>query len=62
LGKIRDVSTTGIALILKRPFERGTLLFIDLSTNPNRTTTSPDSAPRNHGSLHSITPLRGQLS
>jgi PilZ domain len=35
LGTIRDVSTTGIALILTRPFEPGTLLFIDLSANPN---------------------------
>ena len=35
LGTIYNVSTTGIALILKRPFEPGTLLFIDLSANPN---------------------------
>jgi hypothetical protein len=35
LGTIRNVSTTGIAMILKRPFEPGTLLFIDLSANPN---------------------------
>jgi PilZ domain len=35
LGTIRDVSSNGIALILKRPFEPGTLLFVDLSANPN---------------------------
>jgi hypothetical protein len=32
-GRVRDISQGGVALILRRPFERGTNLILDLATN-----------------------------
>jgi hypothetical protein len=42
LGTVRDVSPGGIAVILERRFEPGTILIVEASENPN---TAPESRP-----------------
>jgi len=41
LGRVRDVSPGGIALILNRRFQPGTMLVVDLSTKAEETRRLP---------------------
>ena len=52
LGKVRDVSTGGVALLLTRPFEAGTILILELETEAaelRRVIEVVHAAPENNG-------------